>query len=138
MMRLSLSRHRCVSLLPLAAGAVRRLDDFFAVDCLDADECLPADTAALIVRSCMLAGLRQNGLPASVRSVTVVGGAVSADFLDHMCARRVLVTCPGVDDAACEDHAMEVCHDVMAAFGFGRLGARPRNVVNDVLLCDCC
>ena len=38
MMRLSLSRHRCVSLLPLAAGAVRRLDDFFAVDCLDADE----------------------------------------------------------------------------------------------------
>lgn len=73
MMRLSLSRHRCVSLLPLAAGAVRRLDDFFAVDCLDADECLPADTAALIVRSCMLAGLRQNGLPASVRSVTVVG-----------------------------------------------------------------
>lgn len=33
---------------------------------------------------------------------------------------------------------MEVCHDVMAAFGFGRLGARPRNVVNDVLLCDCC
>lgn len=65
-------------------------------------------------------------------------GAVSADFLDHMCARRVLVTCPGVDDAACEDQAMEVCHDVMAAFGFGRLGARPRNVVNDVLLCDCC
>ena len=46
MMRLSLSRHRCVSLLPLAAGAVRRLDDFFAVDCLDADECLPADGGA--------------------------------------------------------------------------------------------
>ena len=137
MMRLSLSRHRCVSLLPLAAGAVRRLDDFFAVDCLDADERLPADTAALIVRSCMLAGLRQNGLPASVRSVTVVGGGVGGLPGPYVRAARA-GHLPGVDDAASEDQAMEVCHDVMAAFGFGRLGARPRNVVNDVLLCDCC
>ena len=137
MMRLSLSRHRCVSLLPLAAGAVRRLDDFFAVDCLDADECLPADTAALIVRSCMLAGLRQNGLPASVRSVTVVGERCRRTSWT-ICARGACWSPARVDDAACEDQAMEVCHDVMAAFGFGRLGARPRNVVNDVLLCDCC
>ena len=133
MMRLSLSRHRCVSLLPLAAGAVRRLDDFFAVDCLDADECLPADTAALIVRSCMLAGLRQNGLPASVRSVTVVG---------ERCRRtswtaRGACWSPRGGRRRLRDQAMEVCHDVMAV-RLRRLGARPRNVVNDVLLCDCC
>jgi hypothetical protein len=55
-----------------------------------------------------------------------------------MKAKRVLVTWPRVAGAEDEQEAMEICHDVMAAFGFGRMGSRPRNVVNDVLLCDCC
>ncbi|BEG75974.1 hypothetical protein [Achromobacter xylosoxidans] len=137
-MRLSLQRHRCVSLLPLARTAHRRLDDFFAVQyCSHADE-LPADTAALIVGGDILSSL-QGGLPARIQSVTVVGSeSVPSQFVEQMKARRVLVTWPRVAGAEDEQEAMEICHDVMAAFGFGRMGSRPRNVVNDVLLCDCC
>ena len=138
MMRLSLQRHRCVSLLPLAHTAHQRLDDFFSVEyCSHADE-LPADTAALIVGGDTLPSLRA-GLPARIQSVTVVGSdAVPAQFVEEMKAKHVLVTWPRVAGAEDEHEAMEICHDVMAAFGFGRMGSRPRNVVNDVLLCDCC
>ncbi len=137
-MRLSLQRHRCVSLLPLAYTAHQRLDDFFSVEyCNPADE-LPPDTAALIVGGASLASL-QVGLPARIQSVTVVGSdAVPPQFVEQMKAKRVLVTWPRVAGAEDEREAMEICHDVMAAFGFGRMGSRPRNVVNDVLLCDCC
>lgn len=138
MMRLSLQRHRCVSLLPLAHMAHQRLDDFFSVEyCERADE-LPADTAALIIGGDTLSSLR-TGLPARIQSVTVVGSdSVPPQFVEQMKARRVLVTWPQVAGAEDEQEAMEICHDVMAAFGFGRMGSRPRNVVNDVLLCDCC
>lgn len=136
-MRLSLQRHRCVSLLPLAHAAHRRLDDFFSVEyCSHADE-LPVDTAALIIAGDALASL-QAALPARIHSVTVVGKSVPPQFVEQMKAKRVLVTWPQVAGAEDEHEAMEICHDVMAAFGFGRMGARPRNVVNDVLLCDCC
>ena len=71
--------------------------------------------------------------------MTVVGSdAVPPQFVEQMKAKRVLVTWPRVAGAEDEREAMEICHDVMAAFGFGRMGSRPRNVVNDVLLCDCC
>lgn len=137
-MRLSLQRHRCVSLLPLAHSAHQRLDDFFSVEyCSHADE-LPADTAALIVGGDTLPSL-QAGLPARIQSVTVVGSdAVPPQFVEQMRAKHVLVTWPRVAGAEDEHEAMEICHDVMAAFGFGRMGSRPRNVVNDILLCDCC
>ncbi|AZY49248.1 hypothetical protein [Bordetella avium] len=138
MIGLALQRHRCVSLLPLAAAAHERLDDFFAVECRAADECLPDDTAALIVSSGILTGLCHGRVPVGVQSVTVVGDSVPAAFLDDMRRRRVLVTWPKVSDVEDEAQAMEVCQDVLAAFGFGRLGARPRNVINDELLCDCC
>ncbi len=138
MMRLALQRHRCVSLLPLAPKARQRLDDFFALECRRAEDGLPADTAALIVRSCTLAGMPPERVPAGVQSVTVVGHKVPEAFLAGMRQRRILVTWPNVADAQDDSQAMEVCHDVMAAFGFGRMGARPRNVINDELLCDCC
>lgn len=137
-MRLSLQRHRCVSLLPLAHTAHQRLDDFFAVEYCDRADELPADTAALIVGGESLASL-QMGLLGRIQSVTVVGShAVPPQFVEQMKAKRVLVTWPRVAGAEDEREAMEICHDVMAAFGFGRMGSRPRNVVNDVLLCDCC
>lgn len=105
--------------------------------CDRADE-LPADTAAVIIGGDTLSSLR-TGLPARIQSVTVVGSdSVPPQFVEQMKARRVLVTWPQVAGAEDEQEAMEICHDVMAAFGFGRMGSRPRNVVNDVLLCDCC
>ena len=136
MMRLSLSRHRCVSLLPLAAGAVQA--GRFLRRGLPGRRRVPAGGHGGADRPLMHAGRTAPERPAGQRALgDGRRGAVSADFLDHMCARRVLVTCPGVDDAACEDQAMEVCHDVMAASASAGW-ARPRNVVNDVLLCDCC
>lgn len=136
--RLTLRRHRCVSLLALAEGAWRRLNDFFDVEQCAATDPLPDDTAALIVHTCMLDRLACAELPAAMRSVTVVGHRVPQDFIDVMQARNVLVTCPRIEHPEQDEQAMEVCQDVMAAFGFGRLGARPRNVLNDMLLCDCC
>lgn len=138
MMRFTLQRHRCVSLLSLAEGAWQRLEDFFDVERRAEHDPLPSDTAALIVHAGMLDHLRPDDLPSAMRSVTVVGHRVPQDFLDTMEARSVLVTCPRVEQADDDGQAMEVCQDVMAAFGFGRMGARPRNVLNDVLLCDCC
>jgi len=134
----SLQRHRCVSLLPLAECARRRLDDFFEVEQRPSHAPLPADTAALIAHSTMLPQLSRNTFPATMRSVTVVGHRVPQDFLDAMQEHNVLVTCPRMEDASQDSHAMEICLDVMAAFGFGRLGSRPRNVLNEVLLCNCC
>lgn len=138
MMRLTLQRHRCVSLLTLAEGAWQCLEGFFDVERRTAAEPLPSDTAALIVHAGMLEHLCTDDLPSAMRSVTVVGHRVPQAFLNTMEARSVLVTCPRVELAEDDDQAMEVCQDVMAAFGFGRMGARPRNVLNDILLCDCC
>jgi len=134
----TLQRHRCISLLPLAPLAWQRLEDFFTVEKYPVSEPLPADTAALIAHSQMLEQVSTHPIPAQMRSVTVVGHRVPQAFLDTMQDRNILVTCPRRQDACNEQDAMEICLDVLAAFGFGRLGSRPRNVLNDVLLCDCC
>jgi phosphoglycerate dehydrogenase-like enzyme len=131
-------RHRVVVTQPLDDAAIERLDRFF-------DVALCSHTGVM-TREALSEQLRS-------AAAALVGecDVIDARMLDDLDAlQAVCCLCanePHMDIAAMtragvramsSPDAGRAVENLVAAFGFGRLGGRPPDLLNPELLCDCC
>ncbi|QEI06296.1 hypothetical protein FXN63_10985 [Pigmentiphaga aceris] len=131
---LTLARHRVVCTWALPPAVHARLDRFFDVSC--ADTAFDGASALLIdERLCVDAELLSK-LPL-LRAVCSVGPAHLHLNLGILTQAGVIATnTPALGE---EEAAWAAAENLIAAFGFGRLGGYPSNLLNQDLACmGCC
>ncbi|QHE91607.1 hypothetical protein [Pandoraea fibrosis] len=133
-----LRRHRVVVTQPLDEAAIERLDRFFDVAMCDPAEAMSRDVLSAHLRS---------AAAALVGASDVIDAQMLAglDALQAVCCLTPsepqmdieAMTRAGVRAMSSPDIGRAV-ENLVAAFGFGRLGGRPPDLLNPELLCDCC
>ncbi|ALS65121.2 hypothetical protein [Pandoraea apista] len=133
-----LRRHRVVVTQPLDEAAIERLDSFFDVSMCGQTEAMSRDTLSEHLRS---------AAAALVGASDVIDAQMLAglDALQAVCCLTrsepqmdiEAMTRAGVRAMSSPDVGRAV-ENLVAAFGFGRLGGRPPDLLNPELLCDCC
>lgn len=131
-----LGRHRLVVTQPLDDAEIDRLGRFFEVAiCAQAmsraalSEQLRSAAAALVGETDVIDAQMLDGLDA-LQAVCCL--TPSEPHMDIAAMTRAGVRAMSSPDAR---RAVE---NLVAAFGFGRLGGRPPDLLNPELLCDCC
>ncbi|EON14055.1 MULTISPECIES: hypothetical protein [Pandoraea] len=133
-----LRRHRVVVTQPLDDAAIERLDRFFDVALCSHD--------GQMTRDALIEQLR----PAAAALVGE-GDIIDAQMLDGLDVLQAVccltpsephmdieaMTRAGVRAMSSPDAGRAV-ENLVAAFGFGRLGGHPPDLLNPELLCDCC
>ncbi|MES2536380.1 MAG: hypothetical protein V4632_10970 [Pseudomonadota bacterium] len=152
MSRISLAfsdRHRVLITHPVAADVVEKLDRFFIVDHhTDAQELAPDELFARLKDKAGVLSTQNDWIDAAMirqlRSLKVVSNMAEAyDNLDleALTQAGIMATnAPGAADTEATPGIManRAADNMIAAFGFGRIGGRPPNLLNPELLCDCC
>ncbi|AJP56957.1 hypothetical protein UC34_08030 [Pandoraea vervacti] len=126
-------RHRVVVTQPLCGAAIDRLDRFFEVTLCtgaqDMSEQLRSAAAALVGERDVIDAQLLDGLD-TLQAVCCLTS--HEPRMDIAAMTRAGVRAMSSPDA---ERAVE---NLLAAFGFGRLGGRPPDLLNPELLCDCC
>lgn len=135
----TLARHRVVCTRALSPDVHARLDRFFEVslkELEDADGGFLGASALLIDERLQVDAALLARLPL-LRAVCSVGPAHRHLDLGTLTQARVIATnTPALDD---EDAMRAAAENLIAAFGFGRLGGYPANLLNEDLACmSCC
>jgi phosphoglycerate dehydrogenase-like enzyme len=133
---LTLSRHRVLSTRPLPPAVHARLDRFFEV-CGTAAEASDARVSALLIDERLRVDAALVARLPLLRAVCSIGPAHRHLDLGTLTQAGVIATnTPALDDEAAAHAAAE---NLIAAFGFGRLGGYPANLLNEDLACmSCC
>lgn len=154
-LNLGLGRHRILVARPIEQDIVDKLDRYFEVEQCPVEAPLTRD--ALRARLHEKAGLLATGAEAidadviaGLRSLKAICSmAENYDNLDIQALTQagIMVTNapatgrPGHgrdSDDSRHARALTAADNLIAAFGFGRIGGRPANLLNPELLCDCC
>jgi len=152
----TLARHRVVCTRPLPPAVHARLDRFFEVSCaeldlidaceegddihqgLQVDPCADfAGVSALLIDEGLRVDARLLARLPLLRAICSVGPAHRHLDLGSLTQAGIIATnTPALDDDAAAGVAAE---NLIAAFGFGRLGGYPANLLNQDLACmGCC
>ena len=143
-----LGRHRVLVTQPVSQAVLDRLDCFFEVDLYSDDRPLTRD--ALLDRLLEKAGVLATAddtidaaMIPQLRSLKAVcSTSTRHDQLDvpALTQAGVMVTTSPthLNLADKETAALRAAENLIAAFGFGRIGGKPADLVNPELLCDCC
>ncbi|MNV73085.1 Glyoxylate/hydroxypyruvate reductase B [compost metagenome] len=151
----SLGRHRVLVTRPVPEQVVERLDTYFEVELCDGER--PLRREELLSRLRQKVGVMICATDAidadmlrELRSLKAVCAMTEAcdqvDLLALTQAGVMVTNAPKNADARCPAHDVELedsyayvaAENLIAAFGFGRIGGRPANLLNPELLCDCC
>lgn len=145
---LGLSRHRVLVTRCVEQDVLEKLDRFFEVE--HYQHARPLTRDELLARLKEKAGVLATGndtidaeMIAQLRSLKAVCTmAVSCENLDmHALTQAgIMVTNAPADGGGDTAHAkaLRAADNLIAAFGFGRIGGKPANLLNPELLCDCC
>ena len=152
---LGLGRHRILVARPIEQDIVDKLDRYFEVEQCPIEA--PLTREALRARLHEKAGLLATGaeaidadVSAGLRTLKAICSmSEHCDNLDlpALTQAGIMVTnAPAqarpewAHDNADSRHAraLTAADNLIAAFGFGRIGGRPANLLNPELLCDCC
>lgn len=146
-----LRRHPVLLCGPAYADALARLEQFFEIEIESG--CMPFDPAALKARlsgkaaliataTCVIDEGMLAGLP-YLKAVCKMGAA--HDDIDLAACTRAGVMATntpdlGGTDTARRKMALVAVENLIAAFGFGRIGGHPKNLLNSDLRCmlGCC
>jgi len=147
-LNLKLGRHPILITHEVPADVLERLDRFFEIELYEGKAPPPRDK--LLTRLHEKAGvittdrdtIDQDMIPA-LRSLKVVCNmAEHCDNLDvpALTHAGIMVTTAPVPpgESVREARARRAAENLIAAFGFGRMGGKPADLVNPELLCNCC
>lgn len=137
------TKHRVLVTRPVSAAALARLGQFFEVECCTPDSVATLDgfIAQLQHKAAAVIG-HENTMDASVIArlsnlKAVCNLSAEFDNLDLKALTKAGIHAMNTPTGSDSANA-QVAENLIAAFGFGRLGGRPPNLLNPELLCDCC
>jgi lactate dehydrogenase-like 2-hydroxyacid dehydrogenase len=146
------TKHCVLITRPLSSEAMDRLGTFFEIISCEADDVATRDgfLAQLQSKAAALIGPDERLDAEMIECLPALKAVcnLSAEFdnLDLQALTKAGVHAMHVPGYEGDPHAsrptaqlaVEAAENVIAAFGFGRLGGRPPNLLNPELLCECC